>query len=201
MMFAEMATASHDFLTSLIGINAPSLMRSPILSTSVGEFWTERWNVTTSKLVFRPLFFAPLARYGIVLAMFAAFFASGVAHALLAMMTIGNLKLQLAFGVFFLVQPLLILAERGLKVRRWPTSAARVWTLTALAVTSPLFVEPTIQAITPNLEATDNMLLPTICVLGFALVISLFFNVGQIVFCLKAPPTGPAAEWSQPLRG
>ena len=201
MTFAEMATASHDFFTSLMGISAPSLMRSPILSTSIGEFWTKRWNVASSELVFRLFFFRPIARYDTTLALFVAFFASAVGHALLALMAMGRLNLAIACGVFFLVQPLLILAERRMKVRRWPTSAARAWTLTALAITSPLFVEPFIQLIVPSLKTTDNVLLPTICVFAFALIVNFFFNAGQLVFCVKYPSAARAREQPQPLRG
>ncbi len=181
--FAEMATASHDFLAAMMGFSAPALMRSPFLSTSVGEFWTKRWNVAASALVFRPLFFAPLARQGMVLALFAVFFASGVGHALLAYMAMLRWKISLICGAFFVVQPLLILAERRMNVRRWPTAAARGWTLAALAITSPLFVEPVIEFITPSLDATNNVLAPTAFALGFAMVVNAFFLVGQFATC------------------
>ena len=181
--FAEMATTSHDFLTALMGLNAPALMRSPILSTSVSEFWTKRWNVAASALGFRPLVFAPLARRGIVLALSMAFFASAVAHVLLVYMAIVRWKISLICGTFFLVQPLLILAERRMKVRLWPIAAARVWTLAVLAITSPLFVEPVIECAAPIWGATDNVLMPTLCVLGFAIIVSVFFSVGQLASC------------------
>jgi len=193
--FAEMITAGHDFLTTLVGISAPALMRSPFLSTSVGEFWTRRWNVAASALGFRPLFFAPLARRGIVLALFAAFFASAVAHVLVAYMAMGQWKISLVCGAFFLVQPVLILAERRMNVRHWPTAAARVWTLSALAVISPLLVEPGLQIIAPSLGATDNVLLPTIATLGFAIIVNVFFSVGQLVSCPRFTP--PTTGWRQ----
>jgi alginate O-acetyltransferase complex protein AlgI len=184
--FAEMATASHDFLTALMGLTAPALMRSPFLSTSVGEFWTRRWNVAASRLGFRPLAFTPLARHGVVLALFAAFFASALGHVLLAYMAMMRWKLSLLCGAFFLIQPLLILAERRMNVRRWPAAAARVWTLTALAITSPLFVEPGIRLIAPSWGASDNLLTPTIFTLGFAIGVNLFFSLGQFVSCPRS---------------
>ena len=188
LAFAEMATAGHDFLATLLGLSAPALMRSPFLSTSVGEFWTKGWNVAASALGFRPLVFAPLARHGIVLALFAAFFASAVAHVLLAYMAIVQWKISLVCGFFFLVQPLLILAERRMNIRHWPKAAARVWTLSALAMTSPLFVEPGLQIITPSLGARDNMLLPTITTLGFVLIVNVFYLIGQLVSCPRFTP-------------
>ncbi len=186
--FAEMATTSHDLLTALLGLHAPALMRSPFLATSVSEFWTKRWNVAASALCFRPLFFAPLARRGIVLALFMAFFASAVAHVLLAYLALVRWKISLICGAFFIFQPLLILAERRMKVRRWPTAAARVWTLAALAITSPLFVEPAIECAAPSWGATDNVLVPTLWVLGFAIVVSVFFSVGQLASCPRLTP-------------
>ena len=181
--FAEMLTASHYFLTGLMGLDAPALMRSPVLSASVGEFWGKRWNVAASNLGFRPLAFAPCARYGIVPALFAAFFLSAVAHLLLAYMALLRWDLSLACGAFFLVQPLLILAERRMNVRRWPTAAARAWTLAALAITSPLFVEPALQVIAPSWGPPDSVLMPTLVALGCALVVNLFFLAGQLIFC------------------
>jgi hypothetical protein len=188
LAFAEMATASHDWLTAMMGLNAPSLMRSPFLSKSVTEFWTKRWNVAASELGFRPLCFTPLARHGVVLALFAAFTASAVGHVLLAFVAMGRWGVSISCGAFFIVQPLLIIVERRIKVKRWPATAARAWTLAALGVTSPLFVEPVIQLITPSLGVTDNPLPPTIAALSFALLVNLFFSAGQLAFCVERPP-------------
>ena len=185
--FAEMLTAGHDFLTNLTGITAPSLMRSPILSTSVSEFWIKRWNVAASALVFRPLLFAPFARRGIALGLFVAFFASAVAHVLLAFMAMGRWGIFLVCGAFFLVQPFLILVERKINVRRWSTAVARVWTLAALTVTSPLLVEPGLRIITPNWGAVD-VPLSTIAVLGCAMILNLFFLMGQLISSRKSTP-------------
>lgn len=78
--------------------------------------------------------------------------------------------------------------------------AARVWTFTALAVTSPLFVEPAIQAFVPSLNEWDNVLMPTILVLGFAFFVNLFFNLGQLMFCVKPPLTPSERTWPPLLR-
>jgi hypothetical protein len=181
--FAEMLTATHVFITALLGIHAPALMRSPWLSTSVNEFWTRRWNIALSVLCFRPFFFGPLARRGIVPALFAAFLASAILHVLACFQALVQWPISLAFGAFFLVQPLLILAERALRVRRWPVSAARTWTLTALAVTSPLFIEPMTQIVMPDLSAADTVLPATILMFGVAIGLNLFMAVGQLLFC------------------
>jgi hypothetical protein len=195
LAFAEMLTAGHHFLTARLGLIAPAVMQSPFLSTSIGEFWTKRWNVVTSALLFRPLFFAPFARRGIVLALFIAFLASAVVHTLLAFMAMGRWNISFACGAFFLVQPLLILIERRLNVRRWPTAAARAWTLAALTVTSPLFVEPVLQIITPDLDATVSVVPSIIAALGFVMIVNLFFSVGSLVSCPRfMPPSAIGAR-------
>jgi hypothetical protein len=150
--FAEVATGFHNFLTALLGLTAPGLMNSPVLSMSIGEFWTERWNPGASVFI-RKACYEPLARHGRVRALFAAFIVSGIWHLLLAYAVLGRWGMSVVWGAFFFVQPLLILLERRMKVRRWRPAAARGWTLSALAVTCPLIVEPTLQIIARILEA------------------------------------------------
>ena len=178
--FAEMLTSSHDFLTALMGLSAPALMRSPYLSTSISEFWTKRWNPTTSALLFRAFVFRPLARRGPALALWAAFVASAFAHVLLPYMATGQWDISLTCGAFFLVQPLLIAAERGMNVRRWRPSAARIWTLTALTITSPLFVEPALQIVEPSWGPANCVLPPAIAVLGFVMAMTFLFTLGSL---------------------
>jgi hypothetical protein len=183
LAFGEMATALHQFLTTLMGITAPSLMQSPHRSVSLQEFWTRRWNPSMSELVFRPFFFAPLARRGVVLAVFAAFLASALAHVLLMDMAGGKWGIAFMCGAFFLVQPLFIIAERRMKVRRWRPTAGRTWTFAVLAITSPLFVEPNLQLVALSWGAPDNVLLPTLVVLGAAIVVSVLFALPALAFC------------------
>ena len=171
--FAEMATAFHNFLTGLMGLAAPGLMNSPVLATSIGGFWTERWNPAAS-VFFRKSCYEPLARHGKVQALFAAFFVSGVVHLLLAYMALGRWGIAVACGTFFVVQPLLILIERRMNVRRWRPATARVWTLAALAVACPLFIEPTLQVIAPNLQAGGPASLTAAMVVFVALMTGFF---------------------------
>jgi hypothetical protein len=70
--FAETATGFHNFLTALLGLTVPGMLNSPVLSRSIGEFWTERWNPGAS-VFFRKACYEPLARHGRVRALFAAF--------------------------------------------------------------------------------------------------------------------------------
>jgi hypothetical protein len=94
-------------------------------------------------------------------------------------------------GAFFLVQPLFIVVERWMKVRQWRPAARRAWTLTCLTIASPLFVEPALQIIEPSWGATDNVLAPTMFALGFAIIINVFFSVGQLASCPRFRPTTP----------
>jgi len=188
LAFAEMATAGHYFLTALMGISAPALMRSPHLSVSIREFWAERWNPAASALVFGRYFFAPLARRGVGLALFAAFFGSAVAHVLLLYMATRRWGISLMWGAFFIVQPLLMAVERRLKVRRWRPAAGRAWTLGALAMTSPLLVEPVLQLIEPTWGTPDRVLLPTIRVLGLVIIVNVFVSLGSLASIRDLPP-------------
>lgn len=180
--FAEVATASHDWLTGLMGMTAPALMRSPVLSTSISEFWSKRWNVAASALAFGPLGFKPFVGGGYVGGLFMAFLMSAVAHVLLAYMATGRWGISLVCGAFFMVQPLLILAERGLMVRHWRRGWRRVWALGALALTAPLFVEPALQVALGSWGG--EVFWPTVLVVAGALGLNLFFLAGQKIFCL-----------------
>jgi hypothetical protein len=171
LAFGEMATACPPFLTAPLGVTVPPLMQSPYLSTSISEFWAERWNVQASAL-FHRFCFAPLARRSIALGVCAAFGLSAVWHACLAELGSGRWRISLVFGAFFIVQPLLIAAERRMKARRWPPAAGRAWTLTALAITSPLIIEPTLQIIEGSWGPLGNVLGTTAVVLGSVVVFS-----------------------------
>ena len=179
--FAEMATIGPPLVAAAFGLTVPALMRSPYRSTSVGEFWTKRWNIQVSALL-RNYCFTPLARHGVVLALLTTFFVSAVAHVLLFEMATGRWKISLICGAFFVVQPLLIGAERWMKVRRWQPMAGRVWTLAALALTSPLIVEPSLQIIEAEKSwgRPDNVLLPTVVTLGFVIALGGILSLASL---------------------
>ena len=73
-------------------------------------------------------------------------------------------------GAFFAVQPPLLLAER---VRRWPEPARHAWTLGALALACPLFVEPVLQIIEPSWGPPGMVAGPAAVVLGTVLATNL----------------------------
>jgi hypothetical protein len=194
LAWAEMVTAGHEFLTALIGLRAAGLMRSPHLSTSLGEFWAERWNPAASVLFFHKYCFAPLAPSGVTLALFGAFLCSAIGHALLFDMASGEWGISLLCGTFFLVQPLLIIAERRVHIRRWRSSGRRVWTLAALALTSPLFVEPALRIIEPVWGPPGYVLMLTLAVLGYVILVTVFFSLCFLVFGSSPTPSNYRAE-------
>ena len=179
----ETFTASHNFWSALTGVNGPRFFQSPWLAASVSEFWSRRWNLPTSRLFHRNCF-ALLARHGVWLAIIATFSLSGVAHFALAFMATMKLKLAIPFGLFFCVQPVLIAIEKTLVVRRWSIIAARIWTIAALTVTAPLFVEPALQSAEPNWGGPDDLMVPTAWTIG---LVFLFCGILAL-----------AAAWSRP---
>ena len=171
LALGEMATTGPDFVMAALGINVPPFFKSPYRSVTISEFWAKRWNLAAGEFL-RRCCFASLARCGALFAMFATFAISAVGHALLAFFALGRWKIAVVFGAFFLVQPLLIAAERRLAVRRWRPGAGRAWTLTALAITSPMVIEPTLQSLEKSWGAQDNVLWPTLAALGFIIILS-----------------------------
>jgi hypothetical protein len=171
LAIGEMATTGPNFVMAALGINVSPFFQSPYRSVTISEFWGKRWNLPAEELL-RRCCFAPLARCGAVFAMFATFAVSAVGHALMAFCALGRWNIAVVFGAFFLVQPLLIAAERRLAVRRWRPEAGRAWTLTDLAITSPMVIEPILQFLKTSWGAQDNVLLPTLAALGFIIILS-----------------------------
>ncbi len=66
----------------------------------------------------------------------------------------------------------LFLATAVFAVRRWRPEAGRAWTLTALAITSPMVIEPSLQSTERFWGARDNVLLPTLAAFGFIIILS-----------------------------
>jgi hypothetical protein len=186
--FGEMATAGPPLVAAAFGVTVPPVMRSPYRSASVGEFWAKRWNLMVSALL-RKYCFTPLARHGVGLALLTTFFVSAVAHVLLFEMATGRWKISLIFGAFFLVQPLLIGAERWMNVRRWQPMAGRAWTLAALALTSPLIVEPALRIleIEKGWGRPDDVLLPTVAALGFVIGLGSILSLAALASRPAAP--------------
>jgi hypothetical protein len=99
-----------------------------------------------------------------------------------------------ACGAFFLAQPLLIAAERRLRVRRWPTAAGRAWTLGALAVTSPLVVEPVLRMAERVWGAPGDVMVPAAAALGFCMLVSVITGLAALALLKGGPGQAEAAD-------
>lgn len=128
------------------GIDVPSFHKTPIRSRSLIEFWGVRWNQPVHAWL-KTHCFMPLARRRRpVLGLVAAFAASGVLHFVLVGVTTGAGEAALA-ALFFVVQAALVAFERIVGVARWRPAAARAWTVSAVLITSPLLIAPTLSSI------------------------------------------------------
>ena len=93
------------------GINARPIMNAPILASSLGNFWGQRWNLAFRDLahayVFRPL----VGRLGVAGATMAVFITSGIVHDLVI-----SLPAQGGFGLptlYFVIQGVGVLFEHS----------------------------------------------------------------------------------------
>lgn len=93
------------------GVDARPIMREPARATSLGEFWSTRWNVAFNVLVRRWVFRPAARRFGPAGATLAAFLASGLLHDLVI-----SLPARAGFGLptaYFLLQGFGVLLERS----------------------------------------------------------------------------------------
>ncbi|HVT82782.1 MAG TPA: MBOAT family protein, partial [Phycisphaerae bacterium] len=124
------------------GYDAPLLMNQPILSVSVAEFWSFRWN-TAFRHLSHQLLFRPVARrIGPRAATLATFAASGVLHDFVISFPAGK-----GFGLptaYFLLQAVGLLFERSGAGRRCLRHrlAARCFTIAIVALPAPLLFHP-----------------------------------------------------------
>jgi alginate O-acetyltransferase complex protein AlgI len=132
-----------------VGVDAPPLMNAPPRSTSVAEFWGQRWNTAFRDLT-HTFLFRPLARrLGLQRALALSFVASGFVHDAVISLPAGS-----GYGgptAFFIVQAIAILVEKSLLGGRLGLGRGlRGWLFTALVLLAPaglLFHKPFITAI------------------------------------------------------
>jgi hypothetical protein len=129
-----------------LGVDSAPMQRDPILSTSVGEFWGERWNRAVGAWLRRHVFFPVTRRAGVLAGVGASFLWSGLFHGYAVFASVGVAP-ALRMTAFFLVQGLFVALEIRFGARRWPRPLARAWTIAAVLGSSVLFIEPMLECV------------------------------------------------------
>ena len=119
-------------------VEAPPIMNAPLRSTSVSEFWGQRWNAAFNDLAVR-LVFRPSVRWlRIAGATLLAFLVSGLIHELVISLPAGA-----GFGLpsgYFLLQGLGVLTERSAAGQQFGLrTGVRGWIFTMIVVAGPVF--------------------------------------------------------------
>jgi predicted DCC family thiol-disulfide oxidoreductase YuxK len=120
------------------GVDAMPVMRNPLESTSLADFWGRRWNTAFHELATRFTFRPLRARVGSSIAALIVFLLSGVIHELVISLPAGG-----GYGLptgYFIVQGLGIAGERSCHGRR--LGLGRGWRgrlFTALVAAGPVY--------------------------------------------------------------
>lgn len=137
--FAESLSSLVKIVSGTLGVELNPVHDEPHRSRTVVEFWSRRWNLVAARW-FRMHFFAPTLSRGVTVALLSMFTASAVMHAYLIVAI--DRRAAISWAMFFLLQPIVIVAERRLGVRAWPPAAGRTWTLAVFVALLPLLVKP-----------------------------------------------------------
>ena len=126
------------------GVMAEPIMRSPITSTSLSLFWSERWNRGFNQLVHDLVFRVTYRRMGVSLGILLVFLVSGLVHDLVI-----SLPAEAMFGLptaYFMIQGIGVLIERSRRGRRLGLkSGVMGWLFMCIFTAGPaywLFHEP-----------------------------------------------------------
>jgi hypothetical protein len=145
-LLATVHLGAMDVLSGLmrrLGHPVARAFTAPWASTSLGDFWTRRWNrpfVEMDRVVFLPLltWLPPrTARFGV-------FLISGALHELaISFPAGGGWGLPLAY---FTLHALLVGVERTMRIDRWPVGVARAWTLAWVLLPLPILFHAAFRA-------------------------------------------------------
>jgi alginate O-acetyltransferase complex protein AlgI len=120
------------------GVDAKPLMRWPVLSQSLSEFWGVRWNTAFRDLTHRLLFHPLSRRLGLRAGIAAGFLFSGVVHDLVISLPVGA-----GHGwpsLYFVLQGVGLLAERSKVGKALGLGAGwRGWLFTMAVVIGPAY--------------------------------------------------------------
>ena len=119
----------------LRGVPVAKLFRAPLMSQSLIEFWSRRWNIGYSEMI-ALVVLRPVRRYaGERAALAASFLASGLLHELAI-----SAPVRAGYGLptaYFLLHGALVAIER-----RMGKPPGRIWTIFWLAAPLPLLFHP-----------------------------------------------------------
>ena len=138
LLVAELHTNLVQLAAAACGMRVASPHDRPYRSRSLVDFWSRRWNRTAGHW-FRRHVFVPLRGKSTIPALFSLFTLSAAMHVYL-IASVVPARWMLMCALFFLVQPVLMLTERRLRVGRWPAVAGRLWTVTLLVALLPLLL-------------------------------------------------------------
>ena len=140
------------------GVNAQPIMRAPVLSQSLAEFWGKRWNAAFNRLVHDFVFRKLFRRVGPTAATLTVFVFSGLIHDLvISLPACGGYGLP---TLYFLLQGLGLCAERSKMGRALGLGkgfAGRCFTIAVTAIPVVLLFHP------PFIR---NVILPMLRVIG-----------------------------------
>lgn len=145
---ADAAVATLIVAYRALGIALPPLHREPILSRSVAEFWSKRWNLTVHAWLRRHCYQPVARRWGVVPGLLAAFVVSALIHVAFTWPAAGT-SMAALMGSFFVLQTLFVALERVVRPERLPRALGHLWTVALIGGASPLFVEPMLRIIFP----------------------------------------------------
>jgi alginate O-acetyltransferase complex protein AlgI len=125
----------HALFLQSQGRSVVPIMKAPLLSCSVSEFWGKRWNLAFRDYAHRTLFKPMSKRLGPQLATMIGFFFSGVIHEIAISIPAGG-----GYGfpmLYFLLQGVALIAERKFKSLKagW---RGRLWTIACVLIPAPL---------------------------------------------------------------
>jgi hypothetical protein len=145
LVLAELDSNIIRLLSAACGVHFAAVHFHPYRSRTITEFWSRRWNLLGARW-FRQHAFLPLRARGVTLALFTLFGVSAAIHVYLIASVVPARWMAMC-AAFFLSQPVLIIIERRLRVRTWPTHAARIWTFALLIALLPLLLTPLLAAL------------------------------------------------------
>ncbi len=121
-----------------VGVAAEPIMRAPLRSTSLGEFWGRRWNLGFRQLAHELIFQPTYREFGIAMAGFFVFVISGLIHDLVI-----SLPARAGYGLptlYFLIQGTGVTIERSHLGKRFGLGhGARGWGFMILFLAGPVF--------------------------------------------------------------